>query len=181
MLSLCCCWQDHFQSLSTSSSRSHLVVGVAAADTILLQPVLSWTSSFVVPMALMSRFTQFIHLCFCLPRFLLQGGTISRVCLPTWSRLFTWPNQLSRAFLHLSAILSTFSNLIWFSRNTRRVPVQRAALCIRNFPSQYRNHFRGLSGHDAGNFNATVFISMLSGGRAGVSINSPAAANTSLL
>ena len=30
-------------------------------------------------------------------------------------------------------------------------------------------------------FNATVFISMLSGGRAGVSINSPAAANTSLL
>ena len=64
---------------------------------------------------------------------------------------------------------------------TRRVPVQRAALCIRNFPSQYRNHFRGLSGHDAGSFNATVFISMLSGGRAGVSINSPAAANTSLL
>ena len=32
--------------------------GVAAADTILLQPVLSWTSSFVVPMALMSRLTQ---------------------------------------------------------------------------------------------------------------------------
>ena len=63
----------------------------------------------------------------------------------------------------------------------RRVPVQPAALCIRNFPSQYRNHFRGLSGHDAGSFNATVFISMLSGGRAGVSINSPAAANTSLL
>ena len=67
------------------------------------------------------------------------------------------------------------------SSATRRVPVQRAALCIRNFPSQYRNHFRGLSGHDAGSFNATVFISMLSGGRAGVSINSPAAANTSLL
>ena len=35
---------------------------------------------------------------------------------------------------------------------------------IRNFPSQYRNHFRGLSGHDAGSFNVTVFISMLSGG-----------------
>ena len=66
-------------------------------------------------------------------------------------------------------------------RITMRVPVQRAALCIQNFPSQYRNHFRGLSGHDAGSFNATVFISMLSGGRAGVSINSPAAANTSLL
>ena len=26
-------------------------------------------------------------------------------------------------------------------------------LCIRNFPSQYRNHFRGLSGHNAGSFN----------------------------
>ena len=25
-------------------------------------------------------------------------------------------------------------------------------LCIRNFPSQYRNHFRGLSGHNAGSF-----------------------------
>ena len=47
--------------------------------------------------------------------------------------------------------------------NTRRMPVQRAALCIRNFPSQYRTHFRGLSGHNAGRFNATVFISMLSG------------------
>ena len=47
---------------------------------------------------------------------------------------------------------------------TRRMPVQRAALCIRNFPSQYRTHFRGLSGHNDGRFNATVFISMLSGG-----------------
>ena len=47
---------------------------------------------------------------------------------------------------------------------TRRMPVQRAALCIRNFPSQYRTHFRGLSGHNAGRFNATVFLSMLSGG-----------------
>ena len=56
--------------------------GIAAADTILLQPILSWTSSFVVPMALMSRLTtQPIHLCFRLPRFLLPGGTISRVCL----------------------------------------------------------------------------------------------------
>ena len=35
--------------------------------------------------------------------------------------------------------------------------------------------------NNAGSFNVTVFISMLSGGRAGVSINSPAAANTSLL
>ena len=59
----------------------------------------------------MSRLTQSIHLCFGLPRFLLPGGTISIVFLPTysWSRLSTWPNHLSRAFLHLSAILSTFS------------------------------------------------------------------------
>ena len=57
--------------------------GIAAADTILLQPVMSLTSSVVVPMALMSRLTQSFHLCLVLPRFLLPGGTISRVCLPT--------------------------------------------------------------------------------------------------
>ena len=46
--------------------------------------------TFVVPMALMSRLTQSIHLCFGLPLLLLPGGTISRVFLPTysWSRLF---------------------------------------------------------------------------------------------
>ena len=60
---------------------------------------------------------------------------------------------------------------------TRRMPVQRAALCIQNFPSQYRTHFRGLSGHNAGRFNATVFISMLSGGE----LAFPLTANTSLL
>ena len=64
------------------SSRSHLVVWVAAADTILLQQVLSWTSSFVVPMALMYQLTQSIHICFGLLRFLLPGANISRVCLP---------------------------------------------------------------------------------------------------
>ena len=40
---------------------------------------------FCVPMALMSRLTQSIHLCFGLPRFLLPGGTISRVFLSTYS------------------------------------------------------------------------------------------------
>ena len=80
---------------SYSSSRSHLVVCVAAADTILPQQVLSWTTSIVVPMALMSRLTQSIHICFSLFRFLHPGGTISRVHLPTWSwsRLFTWQNH----------------------------------------------------------------------------------------
>ena len=67
---------------SYSSSRSHLVVCVAAADTILPQQVLSWTTSIVVPMALMSRLTQSIHICFM---------------------------HLSRAFLHLSVMLSIFS------------------------------------------------------------------------
>ena len=45
--------------------------------TILLHPFPPWTPSFVVPIALMSRLTQFTHLCFGLPLFLLPGGTIS--------------------------------------------------------------------------------------------------------
>ena len=53
--------------------------GVAAADTILLQPVLPWTSSFVFLMSLMSRVTQSIHLCIGIPLFLLPGGTIGIV------------------------------------------------------------------------------------------------------
>ena len=40
---------------SSFSSHFHLVVWVAAADTILLKQVLSLISSYVVPMALMSR------------------------------------------------------------------------------------------------------------------------------
>ena len=62
-------------------------------------------------MALMSRLTQSINLCFGLPLFLLPGGTISRVFLPTysWSRLFVWPNHISLAFLHLSVMFPTFS------------------------------------------------------------------------
>ena len=56
-------------------------------------------------MALVTRLTQSIHLCFGLPLFLLPGGTISRV----WSGLFTWPNHLGLAFLHLSEMFSSFS------------------------------------------------------------------------
>ena len=67
---------------SSFSSRFHLAVWVAAADTILLKQVLSMILSYVVPMALMSRLTQSIHICFGLLRFLLPGATISRVCLP---------------------------------------------------------------------------------------------------
>ena len=66
--------------------------------------------------------TKSIHLCFGLLLFLLQGGTIYRVFLPTYSlsRLFTWPNHLSLAFLHLFVMFSTFSMslmssfLTWF-------------------------------------------------------------------
>ena len=57
----------------------------AAADTILLQTVLSSTSSSAAPMAPMSDFTQSIHLCFGLPLLLLSGGAISSVRLPTQS------------------------------------------------------------------------------------------------
>ena len=66
-------------------------------------------------MALTFRLTQSIHLCFGLPRFLLSGGTISRIFLPTyyWSRLFKWPNHISLAFLHLSVMFSTFSFFTW--------------------------------------------------------------------
>ena len=67
---------------SSFSSRVRLVVWVATADTILLKQVLSLISSYVVPMALMSRLTQSIHICFGLLLFLLPGATISRVCLP---------------------------------------------------------------------------------------------------
>ena len=43
--------------------------------------------------------------------FILPGGTISRVFLPTysWSSLFTCPNHLSFAFMYISVIFSTSS------------------------------------------------------------------------
>ena len=102
--------------LPKHDNHNHLLAlplscGVPAAATILLQPVLSWTSSFVVPIALMSRLTQSIHLCFGLPLLLhLPGGTISSVCLPTysWCCVFTCANHLV-AFLPLSVLFSTFS------------------------------------------------------------------------
>ena len=58
--------------------------------------------------ALISRLTQSIHLFFGLPRFLLPGGTISRIFLQTysWCRLLTCPNHLNLAFLHLSVMFS---------------------------------------------------------------------------
>ena len=62
-----------------------------------------------VPIAIVPRLTQSTHLCFGRPVFLLPGGAISRVFLPTysWSRLFTCPKHLSIAFLYLSVIFST--------------------------------------------------------------------------
>ena len=66
------------------------MLSLLPAYTILLQPVLTWTSSSVIPIALISRLTQSFHLCFGLPLLLLPGCTISNLCLPTlsWSRLF---------------------------------------------------------------------------------------------
>ena len=55
-------WSHFITSVLTSSSSSR-------SRSILLQPVLSWPSSFVVPIALMSRLTQSIHLCVGLPLF----------------------------------------------------------------------------------------------------------------
>ena len=73
--------------------------GVAAEDTILLQSVLSWTSSSVVPIALMSRLKQTIYLHFGRPLLLFPGCTISSVFLPlySWSRLFTCPTHIRHA------------------------------------------------------------------------------------
>ena len=99
----------HVLSPSSSSSCSHLVVGSLCQTQLSSQPVLSWISSFVVPMALMSRLTQSIHLCFGLPRFLLPGGTISRIFLPTysWSRVTAYPHGHLHfchfQFLHVGA------------------------------------------------------------------------------
>ena len=62
-------------------------------------------------MALISCLIKSIHLGFGIPRFLLRGGTIATVFLPTYSlsHLLTCPNYLNLAFLHLSVIFSTFS------------------------------------------------------------------------
>ena len=56
----------------------------------------------------MSRLTQAIHLCFGLPSF-SSPRWYHLQSLTSWSRLFTWPNHLSLAFLHLSVMFSTFS------------------------------------------------------------------------
>ena len=97
-----------------ATSRSHLVVGsLWQTQFSSSHSVLSWTSSFVVPMALMSRLTQSIHLCFGLFAFFSHVGTISRVFLPTysWSRLLTCPNHPNLAFLLLSVMFSTLTSL----------------------------------------------------------------------
>ena len=62
-----------------------------------------------VPIAIVSRLTQSTKLCFGRPLFLLPGGTMSRVFLPTysWFRPYTCPNHLVIAFLYLFVILST--------------------------------------------------------------------------
>ena len=82
---------------------------VAVADTILLQPVMPWTWSCVVPIAIMSRLTQSIHHCFVAPLLRLPDGTIYRVFLPIYSlyRPFNCTNLLSLDFLLRYGMFST--------------------------------------------------------------------------
>ena len=89
----------------------------------------------------MSRLTQSIHLCFDLHRFLLPGGTVYRVFLPTyyWSRLLTWPNHLSLAFLHPSVMISTSSLSLMLSFLTWSLSVwPHAHLHIFNLPLDHK-------------------------------------------
>ena len=73
----------HKRHLSLVSSipivryASHLLLAIMGywADTILRQPVLSWTSSSVVSIALMYRLTQSIHLPVGLPTLVFPHGT----------------------------------------------------------------------------------------------------------
>ena len=105
---------------SSSSSRSHLVVWVAVTDTVdLLQQVMSWTSSFVVPMALMSRLTQSIHTVSVFFAFFSrvlpspESVFLRSICLAFYVRCQTM--HLRRAFMHLSVMLSIFSLSFMFS------------------------------------------------------------------
>ena len=68
-------------------------------------------------MALMSRLTQSIYLCF--------GFFFSQVCIPTWSwsLLLTCPNQLRLPFLHLSVMFSTSSLSLMLAFLTRSLSV----------------------------------------------------------
>ena len=92
-------------------SESESNCGVAAADAILLQTVLSRVSYFVVPMALMFRLAQSIHICFGLPLILLPSGTISSLSsdvVLVWSFHVSKPPQ-SRFPASLCDILYTQS------------------------------------------------------------------------
>ena len=57
------------------------------------QPALSWTSSSVDLITLMSRLTRSIHLCFSPPLSPPPGGTISSICIPT---VLATPLQMSK-------------------------------------------------------------------------------------
>ena len=92
-------WSGEVQRPSSSSSRSYLIVGSLQQTQFSSSQfchgqenkILILTSSSVFSISLMSRLSQSIHLCFCLPPFILPGGTISRD--------FTCQNHLSLASL----------------------------------------------------------------------------------
>ena len=83
--------------------------GFAAAETILLQPVLSWTSYFVVPIVVsrlpQSNGTASIFLAFFSQVVPSPESFLRRIIGLVSSR----PNHLSLAFLYLCVIFSTFS------------------------------------------------------------------------
>ena len=99
---------DNAMTCSSSSSSSRCLTSLCGRCDRHDSPlgIFFCPTVFCCPIALMSRLTQSVHLCFGLPP--LPGGTISRAFLPTYSRsrLFTCPYHLSLAFLHLSAMFS---------------------------------------------------------------------------
>ena len=76
--------------------------GVPAADTIFLQPVLSWTSSFVVPIDLVSVYT--VHPSFFGLPLLLPFGTKSSVCLLAYSLSFSSRVQTTSVLLSCTSL-----------------------------------------------------------------------------
>ena len=118
--------KDCYHHVLVLQEYTTLLLGhCSAVDTILIQPALACTSSFIVPLTLMFRLTHAIHLCFGLPlpRRLLPCGTIYVVDLATisWSRLFTCPNHLSLVFLHLPVMFSSFSLSLMLSTVFSRI------------------------------------------------------------
>ena len=137
------------------------------ADTILIQPVLSRTSTYVVLIAFMSRLKQSIHLCFGLPLLLLlllPSGTIlgvvsSRV-KPPLSHL---PVRLCDSIYLQSLTDLKMSRMV--SILCGRMPIYTYwspahAVSLREFSSSARSPSRTSLG-DSGLFEMTLTVQVL--------------------